>query len=99
MTSWRSLPVLLQRERDLLDVLYYWNGRRLQRLVAERELLLRIGGIMDQIGDPALDNRGRRLTSRDPQGFRCSSGGFVVDIRWCSFDERFPAIGADRIGR
>src|SRR5215472_11269357 len=37
--------------RDLLDVLYYWNGRRLQRLVAERELL-RIGGTMDQIGDP-----------------------------------------------
>jgi len=41
---------------DLLDVLYYWNGRRLQRLVAERELLLRIGGTMDQIGDPALNN-------------------------------------------
>jgi len=44
--------------RDLLDVLYYWNGRRLQRLVAERELLLRIGGRMDQIGDPALNNSG-----------------------------------------
>jgi hypothetical protein len=44
--------------RDLLDVLYYWNGRRLQRLVAERELLLRIGGTMDQIGDPALNNSG-----------------------------------------
>ena len=43
--------------RDLLDVLYYWNGRRLQRLVAERELL-RIGGTMDQIGDPALNNSG-----------------------------------------
>jgi hypothetical protein len=48
----------VRRERDLLDVLYYWNGRRLQRLVAERELLLRIGGIMDQIGDPALNNTG-----------------------------------------
>jgi hypothetical protein len=44
--------------RDLLDVLYYWNGRRLQRLVAERELLLRIGGTMDQIGGPALNNSG-----------------------------------------
>jgi hypothetical protein len=44
--------------RDLLDVLYFWNGRRLQRLVAERELLLRIGGTMDQIGDPALNNSG-----------------------------------------
>src|SRR5215471_2423072 len=43
--------------RDLLDVLYYWNGRRLQRLVAERELL-RIGGTIDQIGDPALNNSG-----------------------------------------
>ena len=48
----------VRRERDLLDVLYYWNGRRLQRLVAERELLLRIGGTMDQIGDPALNNSG-----------------------------------------
>jgi hypothetical protein len=48
----------VRRERDLLDVLYYWKGRRLQRLVAERELLLRIGGIMDQIGDPALNNTG-----------------------------------------
>jgi hypothetical protein len=44
--------------RDLLDVVYYWNGRRLQRLVAERELLQRIGGTMDQIGDPALNNSG-----------------------------------------
>src|SRR5215831_16620621 len=48
----------VRRGRDLLDVLYYWNGRRLQRLVAERELLLRIGGAMDQIGDPALNNSG-----------------------------------------
>jgi hypothetical protein len=44
--------------RDTLDVLYYWNGRRLQRLVAERDRLLRIGGTMDQIGDPALNNSG-----------------------------------------
>jgi hypothetical protein len=48
----------VRRGRDLLDVLYYWNGRRLQRLVAERELLLRIGGTMDQIGDPVLNNSG-----------------------------------------
>ena len=48
----------VRRERDLLDVLYYWNGRRLQRLMAERDLLLRIGGTMDQIGDPALNNSG-----------------------------------------
>ena len=48
----------VRRERDLLDVLYYWNGRWLQRLVAERDLLLRIGGRMDQIGDPALNNSG-----------------------------------------
>src|SRR5215467_3838097 len=41
----------VRRERDLLDVLYFWNGRRLQRLTAERELL-RIGGTMDRIGDP-----------------------------------------------
>jgi hypothetical protein len=48
----------VRHERDLLDVLYYWNGRRLQRLVAERDLLPRIGGRMDQIGDPALNNSG-----------------------------------------
>jgi len=48
----------VRRGRDMLDVLYYWNGRRLQRLVAERDLLLRIGGRMDQIGDPALNNSG-----------------------------------------
>jgi hypothetical protein len=44
--------------RDLVDVLYFWNGRRLQRIVAERELLLRIGGRMDQIGEPALNDAG-----------------------------------------
>jgi len=44
--------------RDLLDVLYYWNGRQLQRLVSERDLLLRVGGAMGQIGDPALNNSG-----------------------------------------
>jgi len=48
----------VRRERDLLDVLYFWNGRRLQRLTAEHELLPRIGGTMDQIGDPALNNSG-----------------------------------------
>jgi hypothetical protein len=48
----------VRRGRDLMDVLYYWNGRRLQRLMAERDLLLRIGGTMEQIGDPALNNSG-----------------------------------------
>src|SRR5438309_5698106 len=48
----------VRRGRDLLDVLYYWNGRRLQRLVAEHDLLLQIGGTMDHIGDPALNNSG-----------------------------------------
>jgi hypothetical protein len=53
-----SFVASARRGRDLLDVLYYWNGRRLQRLMAERDLLLRIGGTMDQIGDPALNNSG-----------------------------------------
>jgi hypothetical protein len=48
----------VRRGRDLLDVLYFWNGRRLERVVAERDLLLRIGGTMDQIGDPALNDSG-----------------------------------------
>jgi hypothetical protein len=48
----------VRRGRETLDVLYFWNGRRLQRLVAEGELLLRIGGTMDKIGEPALNNGG-----------------------------------------
>ncbi len=48
----------VRRGRDLVDVLYFWNGRRLQRLVAEGERLLRIGGTMDKIGEPALNNSG-----------------------------------------
>jgi hypothetical protein len=36
----------------VLDVLYFWNGRRLQRLAAEDDRLLRIGGTMDKIGEP-----------------------------------------------
>ncbi|MGC1886368.1 MAG: choice-of-anchor tandem repeat NxxGxxAF-containing protein [Stellaceae bacterium] len=48
----------VRRGRDLLDVLYFWNGQRLQRLVAEGERLLRIGGTMDKIGGPALNNSG-----------------------------------------
>ena len=59
----------VRRGRDTLDVLYFWNGRRLQRLVAERDLLLRIGGTMDKIGEPALNNSRRRCLSRDdPEG-------------------------------
>lgn len=48
----------VRRGRDQLDVLYFWNGRRLQRVVAETERLLRIGGTMDKIGAPALNNSG-----------------------------------------
>jgi len=48
----------VRRGREVLDVLYFWNGRRLQRLVAEGERLLRIGGTMDKIGEPALNNSG-----------------------------------------
>jgi len=48
----------VRRGRDTLDVLYFWNGRRLQRVVAEGERLLRIGGTMDKIGVPALNNSG-----------------------------------------
>jgi hypothetical protein len=48
----------VRRGREVLDVLYFWNGRRLQRLTAEGERLLRIGGTMDKIGEPALNNSG-----------------------------------------
>src|SRR5271169_4660759 len=48
----------VRRGRDLIDVLYFWNGRRLQRLAAEGDLLLRIGGRMDKIGEPALNDSG-----------------------------------------
>jgi hypothetical protein len=48
----------VRRGHDMLDVLYFWNGRRLQRVVAEGDLLLRIGGKMDKIGAPALNNGG-----------------------------------------
>jgi hypothetical protein len=53
-----ALVASVRRGRDLLDVLYFWNGRRLQRVVAEGERLLRIGGTMDKIGGPALNNSG-----------------------------------------
>src|SRR6266849_4083782 len=48
----------VRRGRDLLDVLYFRNGQRLQRLVAEGDRLLRIGGTVDKIGEPALNNSG-----------------------------------------
>src|SRR5439155_15531129 len=48
----------VRRGRDMLDVLYFWNGRRLQRLVAEGDRLLRTGGTMAKIGGPALNNSG-----------------------------------------
>ncbi len=48
----------VRRGRDVLDVLYFWNGRRLQRVAAEGDRLWRIGGTMDKIGGPALNNSG-----------------------------------------
>ena len=48
----------VRRGRDTLDVLYFWNGQRLQRVAAEGDRLLRIGGTMDKIGGPALNNAG-----------------------------------------
>src|SRR5216684_2379119 len=48
----------VRRGRDTVDVLYFWNGRRLQRVLAEGDRLLRIGGTMDKIGGPALNNSG-----------------------------------------
>jgi hypothetical protein len=48
----------VRRGRDILDVLYFWNGQRLQRVAAEGDRLLRIGGTMDKIGGPALNNAG-----------------------------------------
>jgi hypothetical protein len=48
----------VRQERETRDVLYFWNGRRLQRLVAQGERLFRIGGKMDGIGDPALNDSG-----------------------------------------
>jgi hypothetical protein len=48
----------VRSRRDELDVLYFWNGRRLQRLIAEGDLLPRIGGRMDKIGDPVVNNGG-----------------------------------------
>lgn len=48
----------VRRGRDTLNVLYFWNGRRLQRVVAQGERLLRIGGVMAEIGEPVLNNAG-----------------------------------------
>jgi hypothetical protein len=48
----------VRRGRDMLDVLYFWNGRRLQRVIAEGDRLLRIGGVLDKIGEPALNGSG-----------------------------------------
>jgi hypothetical protein len=53
-----ALVAAVRRGRDQLDVLYFWNGRRLSRVVAETERLLRIGGTMDKIGAPSLNNSG-----------------------------------------
>jgi hypothetical protein len=48
----------VRRDRELLDVLYFWNGNRLQRLISGGDLLLRTGGTMERIGVPALNNGG-----------------------------------------
>src|SRR5437868_13524585 len=48
----------VRRGRDTVDVLYFWNGRWLQRVVAEGDRLLRIGGTMGKIGGPSLNNSG-----------------------------------------
>jgi hypothetical protein len=48
----------VRRGREMLDVLYFWNGQRLQRVVAEGDRLLWIGGTMDKIGGPSLNNSG-----------------------------------------
>jgi hypothetical protein len=48
----------VRRGRDVVDVLYFWNGWRLQRVTAEGDRLWRIGGMMDKIGGPALNNSG-----------------------------------------
>jgi hypothetical protein len=48
----------VRRGRDALDVLYFWNGRRLQRVIAEGDRMLRIGGVLEKIGEPALNNSG-----------------------------------------
>jgi hypothetical protein len=53
-----ALVAMVRLGRDTLDVLYFWNGRRLQRVVAEGERLLRIGGTLGEIGVPALNNSG-----------------------------------------
>jgi hypothetical protein len=53
-----ALVATVRRGRDTLDVLYFWNGRRLQRVVTEGERLLRIGGTLGEIGVPALNNSG-----------------------------------------
>jgi hypothetical protein len=48
----------VRRGRDLMDVLYFWDGRLLRRVVAEGDRLLRIGGTMEKIGEPGLNNSG-----------------------------------------
>ena len=48
----------VRRGREVLDVLYLRDGRRTRRLMAEGERLLTIGGTMDKIGVPVLNNGG-----------------------------------------
>ncbi|MBS0562175.1 MAG: hypothetical protein JSR21_19180 [Proteobacteria bacterium] len=53
-----AFAATVRRGRDTIDALYFWNGRRLQRVLAEGDLLLRIGGTVGAIGEPALNNAG-----------------------------------------
>ena len=54
----------VRRGRDLLQVLYRWRDGRLQKLVAERDLLPTLGapppccGAFDKFGLPTINNRG-----------------------------------------
>ncbi|MBV9017872.1 MAG: hypothetical protein JO058_19655 [Alphaproteobacteria bacterium] len=58
MTTSSPCVANVRRGRDDLDMLYFWNRRRLRQIVAGGELLLRIGGVMDKIGGAALNNAG-----------------------------------------
>ncbi len=78
--------------REALDVLYFWNGRRLQKVVAERDLLLRIGGTMQAIGEPALNNSGVIAFPAAILKGPVAGGIFVAGARTARHGRRAPAI-------
>ena len=53
-----AVSAAVRRGRDTVDALYFWNGHRLSRVIAEGDLLLRVGGTVGAIGEPALNNAG-----------------------------------------